>query len=202
MARDKTDKTDTTPAATLATTATRGRKISYIDAVRRAKGLLENPNTEPRYHYEHMQSAFGAYEISRKPHNLVANAQTDAESHDLLRLGIAEALSLEPGAPWQKDFADMRDDIRAWLIDYLRGNAPRPKGKAGALDKRALHQRIHIVVAGLVLDGMNATRNDASEPTSACDAVADALAELGLEPATFHGVKRVWLDFQKTQSHE
>ena len=46
-------------------------------------------------------------------------------------------------------------------------------------------------------DGMTATRNDASEATSACDAVADAMKELELEPADFYSVKRIWLDFNR-----
>jgi hypothetical protein len=41
---------------------------------------------------------------------------------------------------------------------------------------------------------LTATRNDTSKHVSACDAVAEALRQLGLKPLSFNGVKRIWLD--------
>ncbi len=87
----------------------------------------------------------------------------------------------------------MHPAIADWLVKHLRGEASRPNAQAGRNGSGYAHFKIHCAIRRLVSEGMIATRNDASPPLSACDVVADALAELGLEPKTFHGVKRIWL---------
>lgn len=109
----------------------------------------------------------------------------DPISFDCLRFGIAELLD---------EGEELSADAKAWLVRFLRNEVTRPKEKSGRNSEAQLHLIISEVIRELMSDGMNATRNDASEALSACDAVADALAELKLQPATFHGVKRLWLE--------
>lgn len=191
MARDKTDKTDKTPAATIATRGTNA--FDYAEAVRRSKVLIQSAlRKEMATHAsgEFMATSMGANMLRHETAQLMAWAKTDAGGFDALRLGIAH--SLERGE-------ELPPEARQWLVRHLRGEATRPKAPAGRKNEFWLHMFIWMAVGNRVMDGMTATRNDASEATSACDAVADALVELGLEPATFHGVKRIWLRFERNK---
>ena len=132
--------------------------------------------------------AVGVRMLRYKTGELLAWAETDAAGFDALRLGIADALDRDEELP---------PEVTAWLVRYLRGEVTRPKATAGRKGKHWLHSLIWMAVLIRVDDGMTATRNDASEATSACDAVADAMKELELEPADFYSVKRIWLDFNR-----
>lgn len=121
---------------------------------------------------------------------LMAWAEADAGGFDVLRLGVA--YSLEKGE-------ELPPDALQWLVRHLRGESTRPKAQAGRKHEAWHHALIWMAVTVLVDAGMKATRNDASEETSACDAVAEALTDLGLEPATFYGVKRIWLRFERNK---
>lgn len=92
----------------------------------------------------------------------------------------------------------MPTEARDWLLKVLRDEIQRPKAKAGRKPKDWTYVLIWAAILSRVNEGMVATRNDASEPTSACDAVAKALAELNLTPSTFDGVKRIWLRIEKS----
>ena len=188
MARDKTNKPP------LATTATLGtNSFDYAQAVRRSKTYIQSGlRKEMAKHAsgEFMATAMGVKMLRNEPARLVAWAETDAGGFDALRLGIAR--SLEQGE-------ELHPEALKWLLQHLRGEVNRPKARAGAKSGFWLHSLIWMAVGTRVLDGMKATRNDASEPTSACDAVAEALVELGLEPTTFYGVKRIWLHFERNK---
>jgi hypothetical protein len=88
-----------------------------------------------------------------------------------------------------------------WLVLNLRGEIERPHGTPGTHDAEGLHTGVFLAVHMLVQSGMKATRNDNSKregaETSACDAVANAMAEIDLQPATFSSVKKVWLAKKK-----
>ncbi|MET4100626.1 hypothetical protein ABIE58_000037 [Roseovarius sp. MBR-78] len=180
------NKTENTPKA-----APKSKRIEYREAVKTSKSLIQSglgEKFEDHKSGRHFNMSMGVTLIRSKPDKLLAWAKADPAGFEALRLGVAHAL--EHG----EDFAP---EIHDWLVQFLRGEADRPKASAGRHGNHWLHQLIMMVVYALVSQGMTATRNDASEPTSACDAMADALSELGMEPATFHGVKRVWLNMEK-----
>lgn len=83
--------------------------------------------------------------------------------------------------------------VTEWLTSYLRGEivepktAGRPKRESTAIDGA-----IRRAVETLVAKGMTATRSDTSPHTSACDAVAKAMLELGLTPSSYGQVARIW----------
>lgn len=121
------------------------------------------------------------------PEEFLATA-TDYAGFHAVRVSIANALN---------DGEQLPPLILEWLISYLRGDLEEPKKRAGRPQNPLSPISIFLAVKECVGEGMNPTRNDASEPTSACDAVAEALANLGLEPTTYEGVKRVWLKKNK-----
>jgi enoyl-CoA hydratase/carnithine racemase len=165
--------------------------IDYSEAVRRTKKSIQHAMSEEFATIasgEFMLTTAGARMLRCETARLLALAETDAGGFDALRLGVAYAL--EQGE-------ELPPEVLQWLVRHLRGKAARPKARAGAKSVLWLHIIIWNSVGNFVSDGMKATRNDASEPTSACDAVADALVELGLEPATFHSVKRIWLQLER-----
>ena len=167
--------------------------VAYSKAVRWSKKRIQSGLREELAKVasgEFMATTMGARMLRHETPRLLAWAETDAGGFDVLRLGIA--YSLEQGE-------ELPPEALTWLVRHLRGEVTRPKARAGAKTEFWLHYLIWSAVGSLVLEGMRATRNDASEPKSACDAVADALAELGLQPTTFHGVKRIWLRFERNK---
>ena len=190
-------KTDKPPAATLATTATQGgamMAITYSEAVERAKFSLDSHVGYYQWfddfkplglnYLDQILEMRGASYIHHGPEKLILDAKKNPYAFDAMRLGIAFFLKQKETLP---------PEAKEWLMQYLRGELSRPAKRVGASSKAGWHDTISYIIGGFVAQGMMATRNDVSPATSACDAVADALAELGLEPATFHGVKRIWL---------
>lgn len=191
-------KNDGHPPATTATIAT---PPTYPEAARRARRFLESwmagngqglaagKNLADALDWRAMNSeVLGAAMLRKRPGELVAWAMADREGWDALRLGVAHAVARGEEIP---------SEAAEWLALNLRGEIERPHGTPGTHEAEGLHVAIYLAVHTLVQSGMNATRNDASEPTSACDAVAKAMAEIGLQPATFYGVKKVWLAKKK-----
>ena len=166
--------------------------IEYSEAVQFVKGKFQcyrNDELEFESFYVSQNTTRGAAMLRNNTARLLALAEVHEGSFDVLRLGIAH--SLEQGE-------ELPPEALTWLVRHLRGEVTRPNARSGAKTQVFLHTQIYVAVLTLVKEyGMKATRNDASEATSACDAVADALAELGLKPTTFHGVKRIWLHFQR-----
>lgn len=187
-------KNDGHTPATSATTAT---PPTYPEAVRGAQRLIESwmagngqglssgKNLADARDWETMHNeVLGAAMLRKKPGDLVAWARADREGWDALRLGVANAIERGDELP---------REARQWLALYLRDEIKSPHGTAGTHNAEGLHVAIFMAVHSLVQSGMKATRNDASPSTSACDAVADAMGKIGKEPATFFGVKKVWL---------
>lgn len=167
--------------------------ITYSDAVRRSKTFIQSGLREEMAQVasgEFTALSMGLSMLRHQTARLLSWAEADAGGFDALRLGVA--YSIEKGE-------ELPPDVLQWLVRHLRGELSRPKARAGAKTEFWLHSLIWMAVRSRVLDGMNATRNDASEATSACDAVAEALADLGLHPTTFYGVKRIWLRFERNK---
>lgn len=195
MAKSENDR------GTPATTATSATPPTYPEAVRRArkfleswmagngKGLAAGKNLADARDWQAMNSeVLGAAMLRKRPGELVAWAKADREGWDALRLGVATAVARGDEIP---------PEAAEWLALNLRGEIERPHGTPGTHDAEGLHVAIYLAVHTLVQSGTKASRNDASEAASACDAVAEALAEIGLKPATFYGVKKVWLAMKK-----
>jgi hypothetical protein len=199
MAKSKND------GDTPATTATIATPPAYPEAVRRARKFLESwmsgngqgltarKDLADARDWQAMNSeVLGAAMLRERPGELVAWAIADREGWDALRLGVANAVARGDEIP---------PDAAEWLALILRGEIEKPHGTPGTHEAEGLHVAIFLAVHKLVQSGMKATRNDNSKregaETSACDAVAKAMAEIGLQPATFYGVKKVWLAKKK-----
>jgi hypothetical protein len=191
MAPDKTSKTLSK------TMSTYDGLLTYDDAVARARAYLENFMTDkatgrnlldPEDLLELNHEALGTAMLAQRPAYLVGWASLEREGWDALRLGVARALEDGDAIP---------PEALRWLVHYLRGENERPKASAGRHNARGLHIAIVFAVNYLVGCGAKATRNDASPPVSACDAVAAALAQLKLSPTTFDAVKKIWLARRK-----
>lgn len=143
---------------------------------------------ERHFSDDSMLLSMGARMLRNDPAWLFRWAEGSATGFDATKLAIAHALELGEPLP---------TEALEWIVQYLRGKVNRPKAKSGRKSEYWFHALIWLAVGSLANDGMTATRNDESPATSACDAVANALAELGLEPTTFHGVKRIWLRYEK-----
>lgn len=184
MARDKTDKTDETSAATAT--------LDFRQAVDLAKQRLTISSSWIKgaggddAFVRRLRAVDAEKSLIADPRFLLAYAETSAEGFDLLCETVASMIEAGHRLP---------EDARGWVVDFLRGNVKRPKASAGRPQKRFNRFQIWSNVDRLVRDGkMLATRNDTSDETSACDAVATALRELGMEPASYSSVKKVWLD--------
>ncbi|MEJ6501408.1 MAG: hypothetical protein QNL54_07895 [Rhodobacterales bacterium] len=189
MAVDKTDKTDLTAASTWQ------QPQNYREAVELAKWFLNKQRFEGgldlydgKINYQVTVARISEMLLDKYPSTLMEN--DDALSQDVLREALAARV--ESGRPIPAEF---REHASAFMRGELGLNR-----KAGIKEKSYLHSRIVWAVAWLTHEGLAATRNDRSEPTSACDAVADALAELSLSPMTFASVKRIWLDGKLVKS--
>jgi hypothetical protein len=164
--------------------------IAFKEAIAEAKQFLQDQrHSEGRDLYD--GSEMEALLIGRISENLfmMPAAALEAFKHsargqEFLRHALA--LKIEAGEPIPIEFREL-------AAGFLRGTAPRNNRKTGRKDATFLHSRIAWAVMHLKAEGMYATRNDESEPQSACDAVAAALSELGLSPKTYAGVKGVWL---------
>lgn len=107
--------------------------------------------------------------------------------------GILSARFVERGDP-------LPDALRLWAIEALKGKkAPStPRNQRKGIKNEDWWHKFYVwsAVLDLVELGMRPTRNAASEPVSACDAVASAMRELGLNPMSYSGVYEVWNTYQ------
>ena len=180
MAGDKTDKS---------ALSTGQQRLSYPEAVELAKWFLNSQRFEDgrdlydgKVNYQITIERISEMLLHNYPDTLIEN--DDPLPRDILRDALAAFV--ESGRPIPKKF-------RQHAAVFMRGEKG-PNRKAGIKEKPYLQSRIVWAVAWLTHEGLTAMRNDASAKTSACDAVAEALAQLDLSPITFSGVKRIWLD--------
>ena len=87
------------------------------------------------------------------------------------------------------------DELREWAFDVASGIQPCPKPGRGPkpYGNQVRNEIIVETVRTLVECGLTATRNEASPPESACDAVSQALGMHGVGLA-YEGVAKVWSD--------
>ena len=164
--------------------------IKYPQAVEKAKQfLLQERCSEGRDLYDGGEAearliADIATSLFMMPSAVLEACRHSVRGQELLRYALA--LKIEAGEPIPEEF-------RVLAANFLRGTAPQKNRKTGRKEAWFLHSRIVWAIILLKAEGMSATRNDESDPESACDAVAAALKELELRPTTFAGVKRIWL---------
>ena len=120
---------------------------------------------------------------------LIVLAEASTIAHDAL-VDVAASM-VRNGFPFK---GKMRD----WVADHLQGKVTR-SGRSGRLRAQTLGRDLYIIgaIIELVERGLSATRNDVSAPTSACDAVSDALRHLDVSPRSYSSVKRIWLNAER-----
>jgi len=161
-----------------------------LNAFLETSPLSPTPITMPNGLKAQVLQMEGSKMISKNPTELIEKAKNDPDYFDAIRFGIALHLRIEKELP---------QIILDWLIEHLQGKTKRPRKAAGRGISLGLHITVAHVVRVLVDRGMHATRNAASPATSACDAVAKALSELGMTPNSFEGVKAVWLKMNRAK---
>ena len=86
--------------------------------------------------------------------------------------------------------------LHRWVGDVIRGKCPRPKGGKGsrgpAPKMAERNDVIRWAVHLLTKCGMPETRNEITERASACDIVAEVLAERGHAVKTYDTVRDIW----------
>ncbi|SEK81154.1 hypothetical protein SAMN05443999_102315 [Roseovarius azorensis] len=95
----------------------------------------------------------------------------------------------------------MPDDLRVWAMEALSGKEkpPMPKNERKGIQGETWWRDFYVwsAVCDLVEEGMYPTRNAASAPHSACDAVAAAMKKLGLNPMSYSAVYSIWRKYQR-----
>lgn len=118
------------------------------------------------------------------------SARTNYSSHRAMALGCAW---------WLRTGNDLPDWAAIWLADFLEGRVIAPSPPRGAPSMKSLHQVICPLIEGLVKGGWTALRNDETDTKCACDVFAAALKDCGLQPATYEGVKRVFVKWSNEE---
>lgn len=121
--------------------------------------------------------------------SLVERASLSFPSYQALCFGCAVFL---------REGNDLPNWAKAWLADLLTGKAVVPPRPIGAPKRSGLHQLVCLLIENLIDAGWNGFRNDVSEEPSACDVLAQALLRTDLQPATFEGVKRIFMRWNKS----
>lgn len=119
---------------------------------------------------------------------LIDQSYVNRAKFDVLRFAAASAVESDGEVP---------EKLRKWVAGFLRGEIHTPNSHAGTGSQLYLHMIIHEQVQYCIDEGYNVTRNDASEPLSACDIVANALSELNMQPSTFESIKRIYYNMRK-----
>ena len=82
--------------------------------------------------------------------------------------------------------------LSEWAYDIAGGTRERPTAGLGRSPQQQVRDAVIVrTVRALVDAGLTATRNEASEPESACDAVAQALEAHG-EALSYSAVAKIW----------
>lgn len=146
---------------------------SYRDAVQMAVDYLKG--------HQHIAVSMGASNTEEE----IAHANECGHCFDHLKWEIGRKIQ----RGWK-----VEPEYMSWLGDVLTETIEQPKKKRGVRSNSSTALDVFHAVTCLVDAGVTATRNDASEPTSACDAVADAMEKLGRKPASPERVKKIWLN--------
>lgn len=88
----------------------------------------------------------------------------------------------------------LHEELTALVLDVMDRSIQRPGRTKLKLD--FLHHQWYRLVVMLKDQGMQPTRNDASDPHSGCDIVAEVVRDMGY-PADYRNVKRVYNEINK-----
>lgn len=175
--------------------------IKYADAVSRVRSRIKADKegcayflrTDPLNDESVYQNILIKQTLSEgkfASHELMEASYTCPLSHDKLRFYLSFKL-----LHGQK----LSPEESVWLGKLLVGDIPTPKGKSRTYTKmqglreQGLHRFIVDAISYLVSRGMTATRNAASSPTCAADAVAQAIKEESGPVISYEGVRKIWL---------
>lgn len=151
-----------------------------LKAVKSAQPELFVPGTWE----ENEQIETGKMALKFGLEDLATRAGSDFSSHRAMVLGCAN---------WLRDGKQLPCWAALWLADFLEGKSVVPPAPRGARSLKSLHHLVCNLIDNLVDAGWVALRNDGSSNKCACDALAEALFACGLQPATFEGVKRLYI---------
>ena len=93
---------------------------------------------------------------------------------------------------------EIPSELHEWAYDVAVGDRPPPKIRRGRSRYENQVRNVTIIetMEILISCGLKATRNEASEPISAADAVSKALSNLGIELKT-DSVSKIWTGREK-----
>lgn len=148
-----------------------------------ARASVYDLSTEEGYR-EYRAEHCAAESLLESPERLLEFARTDYFSFIALRRGVADLLELDWNLP---------KNLRTWLFNYLRGDWTPPKRPRGQPRKDARSMKTYHAVLYLVDVGVTASRDqDNIDGESACDAVARAHLELGMQPDSYSCIKNIY----------
>lgn len=108
---------------------------------------------------------------------------------------IAFDIACEIGASFLKEGKSLPPELSNFMADVLERKVLRPRPKKG--QKTYVYGQRDLVIQTAIKYGesigLAPTRNDEAPALSGCDVVAEFLSDRGMFPATFAGVKRIWL---------
>ena len=82
-------------------------------------------------------------------------------------------------------------ELEAWVLDAFTERCPRPVQRGrNAFRKAVRNAGIVLAIKRLITLGMKPTRNDASTPVSACDALAEVLTD-GSAPIGYEAIAKI-----------
>lgn len=167
------------------------KEITYQEAVCLAKKELEHLRHIPDQ--AEMMASYALHDyVNGEGKNisaLVELSRTQGLSWDATNLVAIEFISKGHMLP---------EDLRNWVVALLEGEIKKPKtpkrfsrGWPGDLDQRNIE--IHAVVSKLISEGMPfVMSSDGAKGTSACNAVAEALAELKMETGSYETIRKIY----------
>ena len=170
-----------------------GLPIPFDRAVRLAFCLMafRIPYTGDRNDQEAGVTQIYDYEI------LAVNTLRDDRYRELIEDSRSSDLSFQAlqqvVRSLRRDLKPIPSEVKEWALDVADGTQEAPNRGRGRKSSanRVRDDLVARTVRNLVSCGLTATRNEATAPKSACDAVSKALSAHGLK-LSYHGVAKVW----------
>ncbi len=166
----------------------------YLTASKQSSTHSPSAPTDDRHMQNMVLQSVGVHRIQTDPDVIVKESRRNPDAFDGLRFGVAALLSVGKQLP---------PIVHQWLIEYLLGKREEPIKRTGRHKKLSNEGIVIDLVQRLVMKGLTASRNDdvpdGESKESACDAVARAMSELGLTPASYRGIYDIW---RKRKRHE
>lgn len=171
---------------------------TYSGALEWAVSFLENIKTaypevlEPGLFEECEARDLGLQALFSGRRSLAEEASSDFDAHRAMALGCERYI---------RNGLQLPEWAQEWVADFLEGKVAAPSKPSGRPSKKMLHSMICEAIDELVGANWKATRNDETKTTAACDVLAEALKKTGLQPSSFEGVKRIYLDWNREQDN-